>query len=253
MADLFTGKVALVTGGGAGIGHAAALLFARHDARVVVSDVNDEAGEAVAAEIRNAGGEAVYVRCDVSDRSAVQALIASAIQAFGRLDCAFNNAGIVLEQDNDWDDAAFDRTIDINVKGVMACMKAEIPEMLKVGGGTIVNTASINGIIASGAPSQPAYTSSKHAVIGLTKTAALTYARKGIRVNALCPGVTLTPMVEKVAAQGPEVRQLLEGLSPIGRMARPEEIAEVAIWLCSEKSSFVTGHALVADGGAVIQ
>lgn len=253
MADLFTGKVALVTGGSAGIGRATALLFAKHGARVVVSDVNDTSGEAVAEEIRAAGGESRYIRCNVSDRASVQALIAGTVAEFGRLDCAFNNAGVIFDEDNQWDDDAFDRTMAINVKGVMACIKAEIPEMLKNGGGTIVNTSSINGFIGSGMPSQPAYTGSKHAVIGLTKTAALTYAAQGIRVNALCPGVTLTPMVEKVAALGPAVKQKLDSISPMGRMARPEEMAEAAIWLCSEKSSFVNGHALVVDGGAIVQ
>jgi A-factor type gamma-butyrolactone 1'-reductase (1S-forming) len=253
MSDLFTGKVALVTGGSAGIGRAAALLFARHDARVVVSDVNAEDGHAVVAEIKSSGGDAAYVNCNVSSADDVRALITKAVELFGRLDCAFNNAGIILDADTEWDDTAFQKTLAVNVSGVMHCMKAEIPEMLAVGGGTIVNTASINGIIASGNPSQPGYTASKHAVIGLTKTAALTYARRNIRVNALCPGVTHTPMVDRVARLGPEIKEMLEKYSPMGRMARPEEMAEAAIWLCSQKSSFVTGHALVVDGGAVIQ
>jgi NAD(P)-dependent dehydrogenase (short-subunit alcohol dehydrogenase family) len=253
MSDLFSGKVVLVTGGSAGIGRAAALLFARHDARVIVSDINAGGGQVVVSEIKSSCGDAAYVNCDVSSRDDVRALVARTIEIFGRLDCAFNNAGIILDADTEWDDAAFEKTMAINVFGVMQCMKAEIPEMLKVGGGTIVNTASINGIIASGMPSQPAYTASKHAVIGLTKTAALTYARRNIRVNALCPGVTHTPMVDRVARLGPEVKEKLDNFSPIGRMARPEEIAEAAIWLCSEKSSFVTGHALIVDGGAVVQ
>jgi len=253
MSDLFSGKVALVTGGSAGIGRATALLFARQEARVIVSDVNIDGGHAVVAEIKAFGGDAVFVNCDVSSRENIRALVARTIEVFGRLDCAFNNAGIILDGDTQWDDAAFDKTMAINVTGVMQCMKAEIPEMLKVGGGTIVNTASISGIISSGMPSQPAYTASKHAVIGLTKTAALTYARQNIRVNALCPGVTHTPMVDKVARLGPEIKEKLDNFSPMGRMARAEEIAEAAIWLCSSKSSFVTGHALVVDGGAVIQ
>jgi NAD(P)-dependent dehydrogenase (short-subunit alcohol dehydrogenase family) len=253
MPDLFTGKVAVVTGGSAGIGRAAAHLFAKHDARVIVSDISEAAGEAVADEIRGAGGEARFVRCDVSDRASVAALIAAVVATYDRLDCAFNNAGVCLDEGEDWNDDVFDRTFDINVKGVMSCMKAQIPHMLNNGGGTIVNTASTNGIVSSGMPSLPAYTGSKHAVIGLTKTAALTYARRGIRVNALCPGVTFTPMVEQVVALGPAVKETLDNYSPMGRMARPEEMAEAAIWLCSDKSSFVNGHALVVDGGAVIQ
>lgn len=253
MHDLFHDKVALVTGGSSGIGRAAAVLFARHGARVVVADVNDEGGESVASAIRSGSGDAIYVNCDVSNRESVRALIEKSVDHFRRLDCAFNNAGIILDADNEWDDAAFDLTMAINVAGTMNCMKAEIPVMLRTGGGTIVNTASIDGLISSASPSQPAYVASKHAVIGLTKTAALKYARQNIRVNALCPGVTFTPMVEKVARLGPEVKLLLENFSPIGRMGTPEEMAEAAIWLCSGKSSFVTGHALVADGGAIIQ
>lgn len=251
--DLFTNRVALVTGGGSGIGRAAALLFAKHGAKVTVADVQIEAGEAVVAEIIAAGGAAIFTKCDVTDHDAIKAMVSKTVAHFGRLDCAFNNAGITHPKDNEWDDAAFQTTLDINVTGVMQCMKAEIPEMLKNGGGTIVNTASIAGIIASGTPSLPGYAASKHAVIGLTKTVALTYARQNIRVNALCPGVTMTAMVEGVMKISPEVKAHLENFSPIGRIARPEEMAEAAIWLCSDKSSFVTGHSLVADGGFVVQ
>jgi NAD(P)-dependent dehydrogenase (short-subunit alcohol dehydrogenase family) len=179
-------------------------------------------------------------------------MVAETVAKYGRLDCAFNNAGITHAKDHEWNDDAFQRTLDINVTGIMQCIKAEIPEMLKNGGGTIVNTASIAGIIGSATPSLPGYTASKHAVIGLTKTVALTYARRNIRVNALCPGVTMTAMVEGVMQLSPEVKEVLENYSPIGRIAQPEEMAEAAIWLCSEKSSFVNGHALVADGGVVV-
>jgi NAD(P)-dependent dehydrogenase (short-subunit alcohol dehydrogenase family) len=251
MSDLFTGKVALVTGGASGIGRATAILFAKHGACVTVADITD--GTAVVREIEAAGGQAQFVHCDVTKHDQIRAMVAQTVKRFGRLDCAFNNAGITHAKDNEWDDDAFQRTFDINVTGIMQCIKAEIPEMLKSGGGTIVNTASISGIIGSSTPSLPGYTASKHAVIGLTKTVALTYARQNIRVNALCPGVTMTAMVEGVMQISEEVKRHLENFSPLGRIARPEEMAECAIWLCSEKSSFVNGHALVADGGTVIQ
>lgn len=251
--DLFTGRVALVTGAASGIGRAAALLFAKHGARIAVADVAREALQETASLIRAAGGEAICADGDVADPATVRSMVDQTIAAFGRLDCAFNNAGITHPKDNEWDFEAFQRTLAINVCGVMQCIKHEVPHMLKVGKGTIVNTASINGIIASGNPSLPGYTASKHAVVGLTKTAALTWARQGIRVNALLPGVTQTAMVEQVMQLGPEVKTMLENLSPMGRMATPEEMAEVAIWLCSDKSSFVNGHALVADGGFVVQ
>lgn len=253
MEDLFTGRVALVTGAANGIGQAAAILFAKHGARVAVSDLSAEQTQGTIDAITKLGGEAVFVGGDVSDPETVRAMVADTVKAFGRLDTAFNNAGITHPKDNEWDDEAFQRTLDINVTGVMQCMKYEIPEMLKVGKGTIVNTASINGIISSGNPSLPGYTASKHAVIGLTKTVALTYARQGIRVNAVLPGVTLTNMVRGVMELGPEVVEKLQNIAPMGRMAQPEEIAEGAIWLACDKSSFVTGHALVMDGGVVIQ
>lgn len=251
--DLFTGRVALVTGGANGIGKAAAILFAKHGARVAVSDLKAEMAQSTIDEITAAGGEAVFVGGDVSDPETVRAMVADTVKAFGRLDCAFNNAGITHPRDNEWDDDAFQMTLAINVTGVMQCMKAQIPEMLKVGKGSIVNTSSINGLISSGTPSLPGYAASKHAVIGLTKTVALTYAKQGIRVNAVLPGVTITNMVRGVMELGPEVVAKLESISPLGRMAEPEEIAEGAIWLCSDKASFVNGHSLVMDGGFVIQ
>jgi len=253
MADMFDGKVALVTGAASGIGRAAALLFAKHGAKVTVADMTRPAGEKVAAEIKAQGGDAIFVECDVTNHNAIRAMVKTTVDRFGRLDTAFNNAGITHSKDAEWDDDAFQKTFAINVTGIMQCMKAEIPEMLKVGGGTIVNMASMTGIIASAVPSLPAYTASKHAVIGLTKTVALTYARQNVRVNCLCPGITRTPMVQGVMDLGPEVKAQLENSTPIGRLALPEEMAEAAIWLASSKSSYVLGHALIVDGGYVIQ
>ena len=250
---LFSGKVALVTGAAAGIGRAAARLFAQYGAKVIVADIESTAGQRVTREIEEAGGEALFVRCDVTSDASVRAMVATSIDRFGRLDCAFNNAGITHPQDSTWDDDAFQTTLDINVKGVMRCIKAEIPEMLKVGGGAIVNTSSISGLVGTGNPSLPAYCASKHAVIGLTKTVALTYARQNIRVNAVCPGVTATAMIQPLMDASLEMRQMLENVAPLGRIAQPEEIAEAAVWLCSSKASFVTGHALVVDGGATAQ
>ena len=251
MEQWFAGKVALVTGGADGIGRASALLFARRGARVMVGDRNREGGEETVAMIHAEGGEARFHHGDVGDPALGPALVAATVTAFGRLDCAFNNAGISHPDDVEWDDDAFDQTIRVNLNGVNHCMKAEIAEMLKVGGGTITNTASIMSFMASAEVPLPAYTASKHAVVGLTKAAALKYARQNIRVNALCPGVTLTGMIRTVMEYSPETRATLEALAPLGRMAMPEEMAEAAIWLCSDKSSFVTGHALVVDGGTL--
>lgn len=250
---MFAGRRVLVTGAGSGIGRAAALLFAGEGATVAVADLGRDSAEATAAAIRHAGGEAFAFACDVADRSAAFAMVDEAAAALGGLDCAFNNAGITHPLDPEWDDDAFDRTIQVNVGGVRHCMKAEIPHMLRAGKGAIVNTASALALVSSGAPSLPGYTASKHAILGLTKTAALTYARQGIRVNALLPGVTHTAMVEGVLAMGPEAKATLDGASPMGRMGTAEEMAEAAIWLCSDKASFVNGHGLVVDGGFVVQ
>jgi len=249
MEQWFEGKVALVTGGADGIGRASALLFALRGAKVAVSDIQRDRGAETVTLIKSQGGEAFFVPGDVTDATAVRALVQKTVERYGRLDCALNNAGIVNPQDSNWDEDTFDRILSVNLRGVMLCLKYEIPELLKVGGGAIVNTASINGFIASASVPMPAYTSSKHAVIGLTKTAALQHARSKIRVNAICPGVTLTNMVKDVAEYSAEARQTLENFAPMGRIAQPEEMAEAAIWLCSDKSSFVTGHALVIDGG----
>lgn len=253
MEPWFEGKVVTVTGAGDGIGRAASLLFARRGATIVVSDIDRDAAEETAALIEREGGRAVAVMVDVTSDADVTMLVETAKERFGGLDCAFNNAGIVLADDHLWDEEGSKRLLDINLHGVMRCIRHQIPALLERGGGAIVNTASLAGFIASRHGPQPAYTASKHAVIGATKAAALQYASANIRVNALCPGTTRTRMVEAVASQSDEVRAMLENHSPMGRMADPEEMAEAAVWLASEKASYVNGHALVVDGGALAE
>ncbi len=241
------GKVALVTGASGGIGRAAALAFARSGASVLVSDVNEDGGRETVSLIEVAGGKAAWQRCDVSKGDEVEAMVAAAVDAFGRLDCAFNNAGINSLGANEYEDEVWARSMGINLTGVMLCMREEAEVMLKQGGGAIVNTASINGLI--GNPSQPGYVATKHGVVGLTRHGALRWAKSGIRVNAVCPGVIETPMTAPLVAD-PQMKQVIEGMTPMGRMGRAEEIAEAVVWLCSDAAGFVTGHPMVIDGGA---
>ena len=252
----FQDKVALVTGGGSGIGRSTALAFAKEAANVVIADVVADGGEGTLLMIKDVGGQAIFVKTDVTKESEVKALVERAVGTFSRLDYAFNNAGIngingeavsftTVSQDS------WDRVIDTNLKGVWLCMKYEIEEMLKRRGGAIVNTASVAGLVGMGG--HPAYTASKHGVVGLTKDAALQYAKAGIRVNAVCPATIRTPMVERLLQAHPEMETLVTNMQPMGRAGMPEEVAQAVLWLCSDESSFVTGHALAVDGGFVAQ
>jgi NAD(P)-dependent dehydrogenase (short-subunit alcohol dehydrogenase family) len=249
----FEGKVAFVTGGASGIGRAAALAFARAGARVAVADVGEQANQETARLIEQEGGRALAVRCDVTRGEDVKAALQKTAEAFGRLDFAFNNAGIEPKKPAptaDYDEEEWNRIIEIDLRGVFLCMKHEIPLMLKSGGGAIVNTSSGAGLI--GIKGSPAYTAAKHAVIGLTRAAALDYAAQNIRVNAVCPGYIDTPMMGRFTGGTPEGRAHVVAEEPIGRMGRPEEIANTVLWLCSDGAGFVIGHALVADGGQTI-
>lgn len=248
----FEGRVALVTGAASGIGAAAARLFATRGARVALVDL-DEGGEAVAESIRGEGGEAIFVAADVAEDEQVAGAVARAIERFGRLDCAYNNAGIsgpphpVAEMPVE----QWRRAIDVMLTGVFLCLRHEIPAMLETGGGAIVNCASGAGLI--GFPGQSGYVASKHGVIGLTRAAALEYGSQGVLVNAICPGTARTAMVEQVVAETPALQAELERLHPIGRIAEPAEVAEAALWLCSGRAGFVMGSALVVDGGYTAQ
>ncbi len=253
MAELLKGKISLVTGGGSGIGRASALAFAREGAKVVVADVVVDGGEETLGMIKKAGGEAIFVKIDVSKAAEVEAMVNKAVETYGRLDCAYNNAGVEGSwvSTTEYTEENWERVISINLKGVWLCLKYEIAQMLKQGGGSIVNTASVAGLV--GTPEASAYVASKHGVVGLTKTAALEYAKLGIRVNAVCPGAIRTPMLERVISTQPQLAESATAMEPVGRLGSPEEIAEAVVWLCSEAASFVTGHAMAVDGGMVAQ
>lgn len=255
MAGQLDGKTALVTGAGSGIGRATALAYAREGARVVAADVNVEGGEETVQLIKGAGGEAILVHADVSDRAGAELMAQRAVDAYGSLDCAFNNAGISGGRERrrsaDYAEEDFDRVIRINLKGVWLSMKAEIPQMLKQGGGSIVNTASIMGLIAT--PGSVAYMAAKHGVVGLTKAVALEYAADGIRVNSVCPGYINTPLVRPLFDNYENMEDLIISRHPIGRLGEPQEIAAAVIWLSSPAASFVTGHNMAVDGGYVAQ
>jgi len=245
------GKVAIVTGAASGIGRASALLFAEEGARVVVADWDAAKGEEVAREVKGKGGEAKFVKVDVSRAEDVQVMVNAAVESYGRLDVLFNNAGVEGEQAPTADCTLenFDRVIAINLRGVFLGMKYGIAAMLKTGGGSIINNASVAGLV--GFTGIPAYSASKGGVIQLTKTAALEYAKEHVRVNAICPGVIWTPMVERFTSAGEEVRRALEAMEPVGRFGTAEEVARLALFLASEDSSFCTGAPFVVDGGFV--
>lgn len=243
-------KAALVTGGGSGIGRATSLAFARRGCKVVVSDINGPGGLETVKLILEAGGEAIFIPTNVTVASQVEALVGRAVARFGRLDCAVNNAGVNVASRNSthlYSEDDWDRIIDVNLRGVWLSMKYEISAMLEQGHGSIVNLASIYGIV--GAPNTAAYTASKHGVAGLTKVAALEYAQKGIRVNAVGPGYTETSMVRRVVDANPGLEDWMIGKTPTGRMGNPEEIAEAIVWLSSDEASFVTGAVMPIDGG----
>lgn len=245
----FNNKVVLVTGGSFGIGRATAIAFAEKGAKVAVVDwvKNNETVNL----IKNKGGEAMFVQCDVSKTEEVKAMVAKIIAAYGRLDYAFNNAGIegASAPTHECTEENWDKTIGVNLKGIWLCMKYEIPEILKQGKGVIVNCSSVAGLV--GFSGLPAYVASKHAVLGLTKTAALEYAKLGIRVNAVCPGVIQTPMIDRITGKTQEAIAQFTELEPLGRFGEPEEIASAVLWMCSDEASYVTGHAMAVDGGFV--
>jgi len=250
---MLEGKTALITGGGRGIGQATALLFAREGARVAVADLTTDAAAETVGRINAAGGQAVSLAGDVADAAAVEAMVAGAVAALGRLDCAFNNAGIAPYQVGtagrktaDWTEEAFDRMLAVNLKGVWLCMRHELAQMERQGGGAIVNTASIAGLI--GLPTSSAYVAAKHGVVGLTKTAAIEYAGQNVRVNAVCPGFIETEMTRDTMSR--RGTQILAAV-PFRRMGKAEEIAEMVCWLCSDRAAYVSGAAYNVDGGYI--
>ncbi|MGQ0800262.1 MAG: SDR family oxidoreductase [Pseudomarimonas sp.] len=245
----FSGQIVLVTGGASGIGAATAIAFASAGARVVIADIADAAGAAIVEGIVATGGLAEFVRVDVTSASEVEALIADVVARHGRLDHAFNNAGIEEESRRlaDGDEALFDRMLAINVKGVWLCMKYELAQMARQRRGCIVNTASVAGLV--GAPKHAIYAASKHAVIGLTRSAAAEYGRIGVRINAICPGVIRTPMFERAVERQLATEEAITAMHPIGRIGEVAEVANAVLFLCSDASPFITGHALTIDGG----
>ncbi len=249
MNNLLEGKIALVTGGANGIGRATAIAMARAGASVVVADIVPDGASETSREIAHNGGTAVPLECDVSSENAVEAMIQSVVKRFGRLDCAFNNAGIegARVPMTEFLESEWDRVIDVNLKGTWTCMKHEIKHMLDRGSGSIVNTSSVAGLI--GMKGSTAYGAAKHGIIGLTKVAAVEFADRGIRVNAVLPGAVRTPMTDRLMGNDPEREAMYMSIQPIGRFGTPDELAEVVVWLSSDSASLVTGIAMPVDGG----
>jgi NAD(P)-dependent dehydrogenase (short-subunit alcohol dehydrogenase family) len=253
MPRLLEGKIALVTGGTSGIGRASALAFSKEGAKVVVSGRNLERLRETVRLIEEIGGEAIFVRCDVSERAEIEAMVNKCINTYGRMDCALNNAGIdgsLFTRIVDYSEETWDQVIRVNLKGIWLCMKYEVSEMIKQEGGSIVNMSSTAGLVGSQVGNS-AYVASKHGIVGLTKAVALEYAGQGIRVNAVCPAIIRTPMSEKLLGGDPERERKIAALQPIGRIGTPEEVAAAVVWLCSDAASYITGHALPIDGGLV--
>jgi NAD(P)-dependent dehydrogenase (short-subunit alcohol dehydrogenase family) len=250
---LLEGKVAVITGAAGGIGRASALTFAREGAVVVLGDLAADGLEETASLVEGQGGDAAFLATDVTRRADVAALVELALSRHGRLDCAFNNAGVPggMQPFAEHTDEQYDRVMDINVRGAWMCTQEEIKAMLRSGGGSIVNASSGLGMIA--APQVAAYVTSKHAVLGMTRAVSLEYVREGVRVNAVLPGVVDTAMPQEMFAAAPGAIDAISDMSPMGRLARPEEVAEAAAWLCSDRASYVNGHGLVVDGGIVVQ
>jgi NAD(P)-dependent dehydrogenase (short-subunit alcohol dehydrogenase family) len=251
MDQIFKNKVAIISGGSFGIGRATAILFAQKGAKVAIVDYIDD--DETLNIIKSNGGEAIFIKCDVSKEEDIRKMVEKTVSTFGRLDFAFNNAGIegISAPTHECTVENWDQVMNVNLRGAWLCMKYEITEMLKHGKGSIVNNSSVAGLV--GFTGIPAYTVSKHGLIGLTKTAALEYAKQGIRVNAVCPGVIKTPMIDRFTGKKKEVEKQFESMEPVGRLGEPEEVANAVTWLCSDEASFVTGASLAVDGGWVAQ
>lgn len=246
---LLEGKVALITGASSGIGLGTATVFARYGARLVLVDIDGKGGEAAAVEVRRNGGEAIFVEADVTRSGDVEAAVRSAVSVYGRLDCAFNNAGIEggMAVTDECSEESWAKVLGVNLTGVWLCMKHEIRQMLAQGGGTIVNSSSVAGLV--GLARFAAYSASKHGVLGLTRSAAAEYAQRNIRINAVCPAVIRTPMVESVIRQGAATEAQITAPQPLRRLGTTTEVAEAVAWLCSDRASFMVGHAMAVDGG----